>query len=160
MPQQEENIKSQLGSNLYTDDSKQPTAAAKIGSVEYGTLTEAIAAVNDGETIVVNAGTYAITELNGLSNANKAITITAADNATVILNAVDQGDVVYVHGAKITFNGITFNWSNDNYRGFKHASELVYNNCTINGMKVSPQEAHALTLAKLANIAHNLGNFS
>ena len=109
------------------------TVAAKIGSVEYGTLTEAIAAVNDGETIVVNAGTYAITELNGLSNANKAITITAADNATVILNAVDQGDVVYVHGAKITFNGITFNWSNDDYRGFKHASELVYNNCTING---------------------------
>ena len=33
-------------------------------------------------------------------------------------------------------------------------------NCTINGMKVSPQEAHALTLEKLANIAHNLGNFS
>ena len=31
---------------------------------------------------------------------------------------------------------------------------------TINGMKVSPQEAHALTLEKLANIAHNLGNFS
>ena len=33
-------------------------------------------------------------------------------------------------------------------------------NCTINGMKVSPQEAHALTLEKLANIVHNLGNFS
>lgn len=33
-------------------------------------------------------------------------------------------------------------------------------NCTINGMKVSPQEAHVLTLEKLANIAHNLGNFS
>ena len=33
-------------------------------------------------------------------------------------------------------------------------------NCTINGMKVSPQEAHALTLEKLANIARGLGNFS
>lgn len=33
-------------------------------------------------------------------------------------------------------------------------------NYTIDGMKVSPQEAHALTLEKLANIAHNLGNFS
>lgn len=33
-------------------------------------------------------------------------------------------------------------------------------NCTINGLKFSPQEAHALTLEKLANIAHNLGNFS
>ena len=33
-------------------------------------------------------------------------------------------------------------------------------NCTINGMKVSPQEAHALTLEKLANIVHNLGNFA
>ena len=33
-------------------------------------------------------------------------------------------------------------------------------NCTINGMKVSPQEAAALTLEKLANAAHNLKNFS
>lgn len=33
-------------------------------------------------------------------------------------------------------------------------------NCTINGMKVSPQEAAALTLEKLANAAHHLKNFS
>lgn len=33
-------------------------------------------------------------------------------------------------------------------------------NCTINGMKVSPQEAAALTLEKLANTAFTLGNYS
>ena len=33
-------------------------------------------------------------------------------------------------------------------------------NCTINGMKVSPQEAHALTLEKLADTAFTLGNCS
>mgnify|MGYP000444056106 CR=1 FL=1 len=64
-------------------------------------------------------------------------------------------------GAKITFNNVTFDYkTNGNYIGLQHTDTLVYNNCTINGMKVSPQEAHALTLEKLANIAHNLGNFS
>lgn len=42
---------------------------------------------------------------------------------------------VALHGAKITFNNVTFDYkTNGNYIGLQHADTLVYNNCTINGV--------------------------
>ena len=42
---------------------------------------------------------------------------------------------VALHGAKITFNNVIFDYkTNGNYIGLQHADTLVYNNCTINGM--------------------------
>lgn len=42
---------------------------------------------------------------------------------------------VALHGAKITFNNVTFDYkTNGNYIGLQHADTLVYDNCTINGM--------------------------
>ena len=104
--------------------------AATIGSATYETLDEAIAAVTDGETIVVNAGEY---KLNGsLNYTGKAFTIAAAEGADV---SFDMSAAVALHGAKITFNNVTFNYkTNGNYIGLQHADTLVYNNCTINGM--------------------------
>lgn len=103
---------------------------ATIGSATYETLDEAIAAVADGETIVVNAGEYT---LNGsLAYAGKAFTIAAADGADV---SFDMSAAVALHGAKITFNNVTFDYkTNGNYIGLQHADTLVYNNCTINGV--------------------------
>lgn len=103
---------------------------ATIGSATYETLDEAIAAVADGETIVVNAGEYT---LNGsLAYAGKAFTIAAADGADV---SFDMSAAVALHGAKITFNNVIFDYkTNGNYIGLQHADTLVYNNCTINGM--------------------------
>ena len=103
---------------------------ATIGSATYETLDEAIAAVADGETIVVNAGEYT---LNGsLAYADKAFTIAAAEGAKV---SFDMSAAVALHGAKITFNNVTFDYkTNGNYIGLQHADTLVYNNCTINGM--------------------------
>lgn len=103
---------------------------ATIGSATYETLDEAIAAVADGETIVVNAGEYT---LNGsLAYAGKAFTIAAADGADV---SFDMSAAVALHGAKITFNNVTFNYkTNGNYIGLQHTDTLVYNSCTINGM--------------------------
>lgn len=41
---------------------------------------------------------------------------------------------VALHGAKITFEGVTFDYkTTGNYIGIQHADTLVYNNCTING---------------------------
>lgn len=103
---------------------------ATIGSATYETLDEAIAAVADGETIVVNAGEY---KLNGsLNYTGKAFTIAAADGAKV---SFDMSAAVALHGAKITFNNVTFDYkTNSDYKGLQHADTLVYNNCTINGM--------------------------
>ena len=103
---------------------------ATIGSATYESLDEAITAVADGETIVVNAGEYT---LNGsLNYADKAFTIAAVDGADV---SFDMSAAVALHGAKITFNNVTFNYkTNGNYIGLQHADTLVYNNCTINGM--------------------------
>ena len=103
---------------------------ATIGSATYESLDEAITAVADGETIVVNAGEYT---LNGsLNYTGKAFTIAAADGAKV---SFDMSAAVALHGAKITFNNVIFDYkTNGNYIGLQHADTLVYDNCTINGM--------------------------
>ena len=105
-------------------------AVATIGSATYESLDAAIEAVKDGETIVVNAGEYT---LNGsLAYAGKAFTIAAAEGAKV---SFDMSAAVALHGAKITFNNVTFDYkTNGNYIGLQHTDTLVYNNCTINGM--------------------------
>ena len=103
---------------------------ATIGSTTYESLDAAITAVADGETIVVNAGEYT---LNGsLNYTGKAFTIAAAEGADV---SFDMSAAVALHGAKITFNNVTFDYkTNGNYIGLQHADTLVYNNCTINGV--------------------------
>lgn len=102
---------------------------AKVGETAYETLDEAITDVQDGETIVVNAGEY---KLNGnLTYTGKAFTIQAAEGATV---SFDMSAAVALHGAKITFSGVTFNYkTNKDYTGLQHADTLVYNDCTVNG---------------------------
>ena len=114
------------------EESTTPVSAtvAKIGNTGYASLDEAITAVKDGETIEVNAGEYT---LNGnLNYTGKAFTIAAADGADV---SFDMSAAVALHGAKITFNNVTFNYkTNGNYIGLQHTDTLVYNNCTINGM--------------------------
>lgn len=106
------------------------TAAAKVGDTAYETLDAAITAVKEGETITVNAGEY---KLNGsLNYTGKAFTIKAADGAKV---SFDMSAAVALHGAKITFENVTFDYkTNGNYIGLQHTDTLVYNNCTINGM--------------------------
>lgn len=105
-------------------------AVATIGEAKYETLDAAIEAVADGQTIVVNAGEY---KLNGnLSYTGKAFTIAAAEGADV---SFDMSAAVALHGAKITFNNVTFDYkTNGNYIGLQHTDTLVYNNCTINGV--------------------------
>lgn len=104
-------------------------SVAKIGTVEYATLDAAIAAAQNGKVIVVSAGEY---KLNGsLTYTGKAFTIKAADGANV---SFDMSNAVALHGAKITFKGVTFEYkTNGNYIGIQHADTLEYNNCTING---------------------------
>lgn len=107
----------------------QAAMVAQVGETAYETLDEAIKAVRDGETIVVNAGEY---KLNGsLTYMGKAFTIQAAEGAAV---SFDMSAEVALHGAKITFSGVTFDYkTNRDYIGLQHTDTLVYNDCTVNG---------------------------
>ena len=109
---------------------EETTYVASIGEQGYASLDAAIQAAQDNDIIVVSAGEYT---LNGsLTYANKAFTIKAADGETV---SFDMSAAVALHGAKITFEGVTFDYkTNGNYIGLQHADTLVYNDCTINGM--------------------------
>ena len=115
---------------LKTTSETTETVVATIGSNEYTSLDEAIKEVKDGETIVVNAGEYKLN--SSLTYTGKTFTIKAAANAKV---SFDMTKAVALHGAKITFEDVTFDYkSNANYTGLQHADTLVYNNCVINGM--------------------------
>ena len=104
------------------------TYVAYIGEVGYETLDAAITAAGDGETVVVSEGEYT---LNGsLTYTDKAITVKAADGAKVTF---DMSKAVALHGAKITFENVTFNYTNADYTGLQHTDTVVYNNCIING---------------------------
>ena len=111
--------------------SKAPVVVATIGENGYATLAEAIEAAKDGDTIVVNAGEYTLPSSQTLY-VDKAFTIEAAKDADV---SFDMTNAVTLGSAKVTFEGVTFNYkTNGNYIGLQHADTLVYNNCTINGM--------------------------
>ena len=102
---------------------------ASVNGVGYETLKEAIIAAKDGETIVVAAGEYKIPGDNIYGE--KTITVKAADGAEV---AFDMSNAIAIHGAKVIFENVTFNYkTNGNYIGLQHASDLTYNNCKING---------------------------
>lgn len=122
------NTLASAGGSLYTTDSIK-RVVAKVGETAYETLDEAINAVRNGETIVVNAGEY---KLNGsLTYTGKAFTIQAAEGAKV---SFDMSEAVALHDAKITFSGVTFDYkTNGNYIGLQHTDTLVYNDCTVNG---------------------------
>lgn len=105
-------------------------SVASIGETGYESLDAAIQAAQDNDTIVVSAGEYTLS--GSLTYTNKAFMIKAADGETV---SFDMSAAVALHGAKITFEGVTFNYkTNGNYIGLQHADTLVYNNCVINGM--------------------------
>ncbi len=83
------------------------------------TLGEAIAD-SDNVAILV-AGTYNVPT-------GKNLTITGAVDGVVF----DMSQAVGVNSS-MTFNNVTFEYTNANYKGLQHAGAMAYNNCTING---------------------------
>lgn len=108
----------------------QDSAVAGINGVGYDSLDAAINAAKNGDTItILQEGTYEGTLLGGLSN--KKATIKAASGVDV---KFDMSSAVALHGAKITFEGVTFEYKpNNNYVGLQHTDTMVYKNCVFNG---------------------------
>ena len=112
----------------------QDSAVAGINGVGYDSLDAAITAAKTGDTITIlkaaeDENGY---KLNGsLTYSGKAITIKAASGVDV---KFDMSTGAALHGAKITFEGVTFEYkTNNNYIGLQHTDTMVYNNCVFNG---------------------------
>ncbi len=109
---------------------EQVNYVAFIGNTGYETLAEAIAAVQNGETIILADGTHKWDA--GWKVQNKAVTITGTTNAVIDMTNVHTGQ--NTSGAELTFDGITLTFSDTaNYKGFAHTEKLVYKDCVING---------------------------
>ena len=111
--------------DIIVDDVKLLPLFAQInGEDHYGSYESVFAAAVDGDVVtIVRPGTYK------LLVAGKNITVTGGVDGVVFegMGAYNMG------GASVTFNNVTFNWTNANYKGLQHSGDLVYNNCTING---------------------------
>lgn len=105
------------------------TEVAEVNGVKFATLAEAVNAVSDGGKIVVYSGVYTIPDV---TYTGKSFTISADVDQTV---SFDMSVAHAIHGAKVSFNNVTFDYkTNNNYIGLQHADTLTYNGCTINGM--------------------------
>ena len=113
----------------YEGETETPVSGSAVATSEE--LATAIANAEDGATITLSEGEFTLPDSQSIYT-GKSLTIKAADNAKV---SFDMSAAVTLGGAKITFDGITFDYkTNGNYIGLQHADTLVYNNCTINGM--------------------------
>lgn len=95
---------------------------ATVNGVGYTDVATALAEATDGaEVKIFAAGTYKVP-------AGKDITITGAVDGVKF----DMSNAVGVN-ASMTFNKVTFEYGNENYKGLQHARDMAYNDCTING---------------------------
>ncbi len=120
------NVTTEVGSDVH--DLAHAPYVATIGEQGYESLAEAIAAVQDSETIVLAAGTHKWDA--GWKVQNKAVTFTGTD-AVIDMTNVATGQ--NTSGATLNFNGVTVKFATANYKGFQHTAKVTYTDCTIEG---------------------------
>ena len=87
-------------------------------------ITDAITG-NDAVTVkITNDGTYTLPSLEG-----KDVTIIGTKDTVIDMKgAVNKG-------TKVSMEGVTVEFANENYKGFQHTGKLVYKNCTVKGLQ-------------------------
>ena len=117
---------------------------ALIGSVGYATLAEAIAAVKEGETIIILAGTYSEGTIK-LPATLKNVTIKGAEGAILkdmTISAADGNAYSYIG---LTFDGITFDNSRLLFTGWRNGEEIIQDltitNCVFKNLNDSTNTA-------------------
>ena len=111
---------------------------AKIGNTYYDTLTAAIQAASNGDTIVLMPG-VTVTLDNGIANEGaNARTVTIQGDGTqtvdVITNAIsaEGGMLNYQRSSNFTFDNVTVQAGEGNFDGIV-CNELTLNRCTVKG---------------------------
>ena len=118
-----------LGSAYNADGSGEKTIentkVAKLGSVKYENLADAIAAAQNGDIVSIIAdGTFKMPSFS------KNITIEAVSGVEVIF---DMSGAVALPNSEAVFNNLAFAYQNVNYTGLQHIKTAEYNNCTFSG---------------------------
>ncbi len=97
-------------------------AAATIDGTPYASLEAAIAAAEEGNTIVLAGGTH--TMPGTVANKNITVKGTGKENTVLeMLNAVTATD------STIAFENLTAKFDNDNYEGLQHSAKVTYTDC-------------------------------
>lgn len=117
---------------------KKALAVAEIGDEKFTTLSAAIEAAADGDTITILSGAN-VTLDNGIANGvDKSRNITFKGNETqtvdVITNTVNAegGQLNYQRGSSFTFEKLTIKAGEGDFDGIV-CDELTFKNCTITG---------------------------
>lgn len=99
---------------------------AKVGTTEYATIEDAVAAASAGDVIeIFKADTYTLPTIS------KNVTIEGTVDG-VEVSHTSAGSVASIPNG-CTFKNITFNFGNVNYHGFQHAGTINMEGCTLNG---------------------------
>ena len=102
---------------------------------EPGSLREAIAAANDGDTINFDAFVHGITLLFGELVVDKRVTISGPDAKTFEVNAYDRSRVFHItNGVTVSISGLIIVNGQADERGggiLNDHSTLTVSNCTI-----------------------------
>ncbi|HBF14921.1 MAG TPA: hypothetical protein DDW30_04415 [Clostridiales bacterium] len=96
--------------------------------VPQSVVDDAIKNAASGANIkLASNGTYTIPAIT-----NKQLTISGGKNTVIDMTKSDIIDAQNT-GLDITFDGVTVQFANDDYKGIKHSKKVVYQNCTLLG---------------------------
>lgn len=84
---------------------------------------------NDGK-IDLSKGEYNMSQIGSLNG--KEVTISGNKDTVMDATMISVNDQ-FVTGASLVFEGVTINFSTENYYGLANTDSLVFRNCTING---------------------------
>ena len=131
--------------------------AAEINDVKYTTLKEAIAALKDGDTLTIFAGTYSEGTIKFPASL-KNVTIVGESGATLkdmTLMASDGSNISYEY---ITFDGIVFENTNLLFPGQR--ASAVFNNWTITNCVFNNVERGNAAINFNLNASEAMENFT
>lgn len=95
-----------------------------VGEDGFYTLEDAMAFAKEGDKIVLYKGTYT------MKSPKTGITYCGKEDGVVI----DVKDITpNLGGGNLSFENVTLEFSNKNYKGFQHAGEISYKGCNIVG---------------------------
>ena len=89
-------------------------------------LGNVILSATEPTTITLSTGTYTLPSLE-----NKDITIKGTKDTVISM----KGDNAVNKATSASFDGVTVEFANENYKGFQHTGKLTYKDCTIKGMQ-------------------------
>lgn len=155
---------------IVTESSGVYTVSVAPIQVKQGTVSKNIASLDDAikyiaglsgseniEVIVLASGNYTWTEnINGAYTGSVAFKVLDGldvkfDMSHVIQKGSD-GYAIYVEGKDLSFDGIGFIYSFENYNSFARPGILQYNNCTFTGKYCATGDA------RFSNCVFNSGN--